>query len=262
MPFCALDENKNRLNTFDNLQQIDELRKIKNVFWCPNCNDVMTFAHGNVVVPHFKHKILCKFASEPESKQHLTMKAHIKHLFPSAILENRIGERINDITIPEFKVAIEVQVSNISEDDILQRTLDYNKYGFSVLWIFGNRSDDELSKLRVHIKKQERVLKRLYHGRFWVFHNGSFKTITWCRDTKRCGYFVIQNDEIKDKTEIYDFDVDFMSEEKWQMWSDIKNNWHTPLSYNPNDRNACHKEATQYLQKNAIKLKLASFSRW
>lgn len=162
MPLVAVDENKNRLDTFSNLKEIDELRAKKNLFWCPHCEGEMVFTHGTLVIPHFRHKTNCPYATEPESEQHLNMKAFMKKLFPTAELEKKIANRINDVCFGD--IAIECQVSPISETEIYERTRDYNNSGKSVFWLLGNRSAEEVENgIENRVKCYERCINRLYN---------------------------------------------------------------------------------------------------
>lgn len=260
MPLIASTKEGRRLTSISE-SDLPYIQSIKEKFVCPNCKGEMMFVDAMKKIKHFRHFTDCPYETEPETERHLEMKALIKHLFPSAILENRIGERINDATVPEYKVAIEVQCSNISEYEILERTHDYNSNGYSVLWIFGNRTKDELAKYRTFIKKQERCLKRLYNNRFWIYLDDNFNTVSWKRYSKRMGNFVVQNDALSKKPELFDFTFDFLTEEQWSTWAAIKNSWHTKEEYTPEKMNICAGEAWHFLKNNSIKLKLASFTK-
>lgn len=193
-----------------------------------------------------------------ESKKHLQMKVCVKKLFPSSILENVINGRPNDVTIPQDKVAVEVQCSQISEQEILDRTLHFNKSGYAVLWILGNRNDEELESYdETRITTQERCLKRLYRQEWWVYHKDSFSTVGFEKaereredysgtpyffDLKRTG--IIKPTYNILEPSLHHFFSRFMFEREWQAWGKIKSG---------------EGDASKYLLENSINLKLASF---
>jgi len=189
MPFVAIDENKKKVNTFDNLKEIDEMRSKKNLFWCPHCNGEMIFNHGNVVIPHFSHKVICPYQTEPESQKHLAMKAYIKNKFPTAELEVRMGNRINDVCFGD--IAIECQVSPITQEEIITRTKDYNKMGKSVFWFLGSRII-ERDKQSAFFRQCEVALQDMYDGVYFYQSDNSVGQyyFKYLRGREKKGYFL------------------------------------------------------------------------
>jgi hypothetical protein len=124
-----------------------------------------------------------------ESKDHFTLKNYTKNLLSykgnvrGVRLEKRIGHRIADLycTLHHSteNVAIEIQKSPISVNQLKTRTEDYNDNNVSVLWLLHATGDvtgePKRPKRRENVKisTAERYLHMLYGGRVYYvdFHN-------------------------------------------------------------------------------------------
>lgn len=117
-------------------------------YHCPYCNSLMIPHLGKKVVHHFKHKPGANCPYLGESIEHMRAKEIVFNALTarglSAELEayvstlSSFGNRIADILVTSptgAKVAIELQRSNITEQEIHQRTSAYSEANISVLWI-------------------------------------------------------------------------------------------------------------------------------
>jgi len=113
-------------------------------FLCLECNEEVILKTGRTRVNHFAHAnpIACKFA-EGESDTHRRCKLEIyialqKEAGVSNLaLERPFGNVRPDVSavIPGVPVAIEVQISSLSEDTIMRRTIEYAQNNMYVLWL-------------------------------------------------------------------------------------------------------------------------------
>jgi competence protein CoiA len=111
---------------------------------CQECNEEVTLKAGNSRINHFAHvnPITCKF-STGETEPHRRCKMEIfeelrKTLgVRSAALERPLGSVRPDVSafINGVAVAIEVQISSLSLDTIMHRTIQYAQKGIYVLWL-------------------------------------------------------------------------------------------------------------------------------
>jgi hypothetical protein len=177
MSLIALDDTGMRVSS---LRKIDNLRQ----HWsCPNCNKDMVYVDAMTRIKHFRHYTQCEYETEPETERHLAMKSLIHQIYPDSVLENRIGNRINDCTIASEKVAVEVQCSSISTTEMMERVMDYNHLGYKVFWILGQRTEYEIehhlrlrNDWRIHSSEEWLQSKTVrYDGGWWMFYEGKFR---------------------------------------------------------------------------------------
>ncbi len=113
-------------------------------FKCPDCGDEVILKTGRSTVNHFAHvnPLACLYA-ENESDEHRRCKMEIFEALQklpnvrNAVLERPLGTNRPDVSaeINGVKVAIEVQLSSLSIETIMQRTIDYHRAGIYVLWL-------------------------------------------------------------------------------------------------------------------------------
>ncbi|WP_307836392.1 competence protein CoiA family protein [Arthrobacter tumbae] len=130
----------------------DEARRLKgsNTFYCSSalggCGGELTFAIGDVNVPHFRHQSGSKCALMPSD----TLGDRYTHLAIQEALrtwiENMPGFRCQlEVSIesgrtdvlasgPSFEVALEVQRSQISARHVEERTARYSQRASTVHW--------------------------------------------------------------------------------------------------------------------------------
>ncbi|KRT87094.1 MULTISPECIES: competence protein CoiA [Bacillus] len=117
------------------------------LYYCPHCYSEMIYRKGEINRPHFAHKALvdCPFSGDNESKEHYDMKKiffnFLKNKYPSLTIELEkclIPNRRADMVIygQSQTLVVEFQASKIEFKDVKERTQDYNKLGYPVLWIF------------------------------------------------------------------------------------------------------------------------------
>ena len=146
-------------------------------FVCLICRDEVILKAGKRTVNHFAHAnpIACKFA-EGESDAHRACKMEIYEALkrePSVsdlVLERPLGSVRPDVSgyINGVKVAIEVQISSLSLDTIMRRTIDYHHRGIYVLWVL--QWTPELDSERYTPRLWEKWIHAAYYGRvyYWL----------------------------------------------------------------------------------------------
>ncbi len=117
--------------------------KANGPFYCLVCNDPVVLKAGKNKINHFAHESLtCRFA-EGESDAHRCCKIEIYKALKQTsgvtdvMLERPLGIVRPDVSaiINGVKVAIEVQISSLSVETIMRRTIDYHRKGIYVLWL-------------------------------------------------------------------------------------------------------------------------------
>jgi hypothetical protein len=117
------------------------------VFVCPSCNKALVLKKGRVVVHHFAHKppILCDWA-RGETLAHLEAKRVVHEALMArgvrAELEFSVetlpGDRRADVMAWSPKgqmIAIELQHTSISAEEIAERAFAYARAGAAQMWI-------------------------------------------------------------------------------------------------------------------------------
>jgi competence protein CoiA len=153
----------------------------KEVFRCPFCFEEVILKRGARRTHHFAHKTLsaCAAGSGESALHHLAKIEIYESLTASqgvfnCEVEKRIGNSIADVfaSIGGASVAIEVQRSNLSEEDIYRRTEGYGKLGVSVLWVSLHRKN---KKPELYSPRPwERWCHALYFGRIYKWVQGDF----------------------------------------------------------------------------------------
>jgi len=170
-------------------------------FKCPVCGRETILRKGLVKTHHFAHKppVLCEYG-RGESESHRKCKQDIFNLLKispkvtECELEKNLGSVISDIyfCFLDIKIAIEVQVSSLTVEQIINRTQKYEKLGIYVLWLplFNKNLNDE----KYAPKQWEKWLHSLYFGRVYYWMHGlSIKSIRfaeymlWVEDYQEYG---------------------------------------------------------------------------
>lgn len=133
--------------------------------------------------------MLTKQVRQNESKDHFILKNYTKDILSSykgnvkgVRLEKRVGHRITDLfcTLKNSNenIAVEIQKSPISVNQLKTRTEDYNDNNVSVLWLLYAEGDvtgePKCPKRRENVKisTAERYLHMLYGGRvYYIDYN-------------------------------------------------------------------------------------------
>lgn len=153
--------------------------KVDGPFACPKCKCDVIIRKGNIKIHHFSHLPFstCGYGVG-ESEAHRRCKRAIYDTLSTidnvsyCELERDMGPVIPDIyaVIDGVTVAIEVQLSNLSVNDITRRTRHYNNLGISVLWL--PLFDDKLEQERYSPKAWEKWLHAAYFGRIYYWLDG------------------------------------------------------------------------------------------
>jgi competence CoiA-like predicted nuclease len=108
---------------------------------CPECKLPVVLKLGKVVCPHFAHAQKSNCSLESESAEHMMLKQQIyndaRKLGIDADMEVTVGENRTDVLLKGKlrRVAVEVQLSAISLDDIWTRMENYRQHNVEVLWV-------------------------------------------------------------------------------------------------------------------------------
>src|SRR5713226_3238327 len=113
-------------------------------FFCPECIDEVILKKGAVRIHHFAHKppVTCEYG-KGETEEHRRCKMEIyeglsKHKrFFGCEIEKGMGTVRPDISafMDGHHIAIEVQISTLTMNQIIYRTAEYAKKGIYVLWL-------------------------------------------------------------------------------------------------------------------------------
>jgi hypothetical protein len=136
--------------------------------FCPECNEALFVKDGAVKITHFSHypESSCSYGAG-EGIRHQMLKARVYESlkeWPSVEFEKKVVEgRRADVTVRDKKLVVECQASAIREREWLDRTEQYSKAGFSVLWIW------DVKRCELDAWPKEMVLcHRLSYGQLTV----------------------------------------------------------------------------------------------
>lgn len=124
-----------------------QTEKNKKPFFCPECLLEVILKKGNINIHHFSHKpgSECSYG-EGESEEHMRIKMELYELLSKADiqcdLEKRLVDNDGSVNIADVwaiidgqEVAIEVQKSSISDEELEERTKKYHKKNIAALWL-------------------------------------------------------------------------------------------------------------------------------
>jgi competence protein CoiA len=153
--------------------------KVNRPFYCPQCGDEAILKQGSIKVPHFAHKppILCEYG-RGETEHHRQCKLAIyeglsKHSrFREVALERSLGTVRPDVSawMDGIPIAIEVQISTLTMDQIIHRTEEYCSKGIHVLWLALHHAG--LESNRYSPRLWERWVHAAYFGRVYYWLGG------------------------------------------------------------------------------------------
>jgi competence protein CoiA len=148
-------------------------------FSCPECGDPVILKSGRSRVNYFAHEIplACRYA-ENESDGHRRCKMEIflalqkQPQVCNVALERPLGTNRPDVSaeINGVPVAIEVQLSSLSIETIVQRTIDYHRKGIYVLWLL--QWTPKLDAKRYAPRLWEKWIHAAYFGRVYYWTEG------------------------------------------------------------------------------------------
>ena len=146
-------------------------------FFCPECCDVVVLKSGTGKVNHFAHvnPLVCRFDAN-ESEEHRQCKFQIYQALlrqpnvEKAAMERPLGTNRPDISayINGVPVAIEIQISSLSEETIKHRTMEYARKGIYILWLLLWTPD--LTDTRYTPRLWEKWIHTTYFGHvyYWI----------------------------------------------------------------------------------------------
>jgi competence protein CoiA len=157
-----------------------ETTKTEGPFACPKCGSETILHKGFIRVAHFAHKppVSCEYGTG-ESERHRQCKQEIytqlsSYRNISCELEKDLGKVVPDIFIDcgagNPKIAIEVQISSLTMERIIERTREYNRLNVHVLWL--PLYTEALKQERYAPKAWERWLHATYYGRVYYWMEG------------------------------------------------------------------------------------------
>ena len=160
-------------------------------FACPRCHRELSLRKGRIKVHHFAHKppVTCSHG-KGETEAHRQAKFEIygalrREPNVSVVeLEKDFGMSVADVyaCIDGAHVAVEIQRSNLSVNEIIRRTENYHRYGVAVLWAGLHRP--ALLDRKFSPQAWEKWCHAAYYGRvyYWdsgqvfrVYHFGEYK---------------------------------------------------------------------------------------
>lgn len=146
-------------------------------FLCADCGDEVILKSGRRRTNHFAHAnpLTCRFA-QGESEAHRYCKLEIYESLlrmsnvTGAALERPLAGNRPDVSayINGVPVAIEVQISSLSLETIMRRTIAYHQKGIYVLWLL--QWTPELDSERYAPLMWEKWIHAAYFGRvyYWI----------------------------------------------------------------------------------------------
>jgi len=176
-----------------------EAQKNEKPFYCPACSEEVILKKGNIREHHFSHfpETKCKYG-KGESQIHYKVKREIylalkNHANCSKCeLERPLKGVRPDVSlvINNHYVAIEVQNSSISIDEINRRFRQYRNLGINLIWIFPQVApkcflhgefEEEVCKVKaweqhIHDIQKDKVYYWQHGGYVIPYHYASFYT--------------------------------------------------------------------------------------
>ncbi len=159
-----------------------EVEREDGPFFCPECEEEVILKQGSIVLPHFAHfpEASCSYGTG-ESDQHRrakyeiyeTLKTHpsVSHLKVERYLKE-VRPDVSFLWQGKWRVAIELQLSAISPDEIAHRTHCYAAKNIWVLWMIPSHNNlSSLIPYNTHV--WERYLHALYFGCVYYWLGGS-----------------------------------------------------------------------------------------
>ena len=156
MPFIALHKDtKERID----ITEIEDPRGVlkSGDYICQLCEEPLILKAGLIISPHFAHYAKCTsdYATHPESEAHRQGKKALAHYLKD-YFSKYVDLQVNfEVKIPEAKrvadllitfpmgwrIAHEVQLANITIEELQQRTDDYARAGIDTIWWLGKSAD-------------------------------------------------------------------------------------------------------------------------
>lgn len=154
-------------------------KKENGPFRCVECKEEVVLKSGRSRASHFAHvnPLACEYA-QGESDLHRECKMEIYRCLLADLnvqdveIEKAFGSVRPDVfaIIRGVPVAIEVQISSLSVESIMRRTIDYHQRGIYVLWLL--QWTPELDKPRYAPSRWEKWIHACYFGHVYYWKQG------------------------------------------------------------------------------------------
>jgi competence CoiA-like predicted nuclease len=155
MPFIAIDKISGKRIDITTIEKPKQTLR-DGQFVCQLCEQPMFIRSGDIRITHFYHKAVCHsdifVPQERETEEHLFGKKEIARMLREQFnnqhvlieYERPLKEirRVADILITYpmgWRLAQEIQLSDISEKEIEERTNAYESIGIDVIWWLGKK---------------------------------------------------------------------------------------------------------------------------
>lgn len=165
----------------DEVVNAHQICKADGPFFCPECESEVILKKGIVLTHHFAHKSPANcYYGVGESEIHRSAKISIFEALSMsskvslAVMEKSFDSVRADIfaVINDVPVAIEIQRSNLTTDDIVRRTIEYAKKNIYVLWLAID--DGRIDESRFIPKWWEKWIHAAYFGQVFYWHDHEF----------------------------------------------------------------------------------------
>lgn len=184
----------------------DQIEILKNqCYFCPVCKQPLLIKNGKVKIPHFAHysNNNCCIYSEGETYEHLALKQFFVNWCEKDAIPYELEKYLPEVNQrPDLlvgKIALEIQCSPLSVKRLVERTKNYQKYGYLPIWICGKKlfsnqqalgelgknlcsytetigfyiwqADIETEELTLYFHMEEDWKKRIYYSKkSWTFY--------------------------------------------------------------------------------------------
>lgn len=153
-----------------------EAEKNQSPFLCPVCNDMTILKKGRIKIHHFAHKppFNCQFGvGEKEihrkAKEEIYFELKKSKQITFCELEFDLKTVRSDIyfELNNIKIALEIQVSSLTVNEIINRTVKYYNLGVYVLWL--PLFSEKLNQDKYSPKMWEKWLHTLNYGKVFYW---------------------------------------------------------------------------------------------
>jgi competence protein CoiA len=161
MPFIALHKDTKKRIDITLLDHPREMFKAGECL-CQLCSSPMIVKAGLIKRAHFAHANSCTspYGSHPESAEHREAKMYLKTQLPARFEDYKDVRLEYEVPIKEVKrivdllaifpkghrVAHEVQLASITNEQLEARTKDYERAGIDVIWWLGKSANSPANR--------------------------------------------------------------------------------------------------------------------
>ena len=156
MPFIAMNKATRKRIDITSIEH-PRLELKPGEFVCQTCGASMIIKAGLIKRAHFAHASTCTspYGSHPESPEHREAKMYLKTQLPARFEDYKEVRLEYEVPIKEVKrivdllaifpnghkVAHEIQLASITNEQLEARTKDYERAGIDVIWWLGKSAN-------------------------------------------------------------------------------------------------------------------------